>query len=83
MYIILADNDPYHYYVSTLLTKLHESIFAQFCCGMLHLRLETGRRQIIRNDTTGQTRSLKLEEHVCLICSSGEVEDEYHFLFKM
>ena len=46
------------------------------------MRLETGRRQRVRDETTGQTRSLKLEERVCSICSSGEVEDEYHFLLK-
>ena len=53
-------------YVSTLLPKLHGSIFAQFCCGISPLRVETGRRQ--KDDTTGQTRSLKLEERVCSIC---------------
>ena len=46
------------------------------------MRVETGRRQRVRDETTGQTRSLKLEERVCSICSSGEVEDEYHFLLK-
>ena len=69
-------------YASTLLPKTHRSIFAQFCCGILPLRVETGRRQRVRDETTGQTRSLKLEECVCSICSSGEVEDEYHFLLK-
>ena len=44
------------------------------------MRVETGRRQRVRDETTGQTRSLKLEERVCSICSSGE--DEYHFLLK-
>ena len=29
-----------------------------------------------------ETRSLKLEERVCSVCSSGEVEDEYHLLSK-
>ena len=46
------------------------------------MRVETGRRQRIRDDTTGQTRSLKLEERVCSLCSSGEVKDEYHILLK-
>ena len=46
------------------------------------MRVETGRRQRVRDETTGQTHSLKLEERVCSICSSGEVEDEYHFLLK-
>ena len=68
--------------VSTLLPKPHRSIFAQFCCGILTLRVETGRRQRVSDDTTRQIRSLKLEERVWSICSSGEVEDEYHFLLK-
>ena len=55
----------YTKYVSTLLPKPHRSIFAQFCCGILPLRVETGRRQRVRDETTGQTRSLKLEERVC------------------
>ena len=46
------------------------------------MRVETGRRQRVRDETTGQIPSLKLEERVCSICSSGEVEDEYHFLLK-
>ena len=46
------------------------------------MRVETGRRQRVRDETTLQTRSLKLEERVCSISSSGEVEDEYHFLLK-
>ena len=46
------------------------------------MRVETGRRQRVRDETTGQTRSLKLEERVCSTRSSGEVEDEYHFLLK-
>ena len=29
-----------------------------------------------------QTISLKLEERVCSMCSSGEVEEEYHFLLQ-
>ena len=61
---------------------MEQDIFAQFCCGILPFRVETGRRQRVRDDTTGQTRSLKLEERVCSICSSGEVEDNYHFLLK-
>ena len=81
-YITLKENVAIPNYVSTLLPKLHRSTFAQFCCGILPLRVETGRRQRVREETTGQTRFLKLEERVCSICSSGEVEDEYHFLLK-
>ena len=84
-YITLArDTKKFSYieFSSTLLPKPHRSIFAQFCCGILPFRVETGRRQRVRDETTGQTRFLKLEELVCSICSSGEVVDIYHFLLK-
>ena len=54
--------------VSTPLPKPHRSIFAQFCCGILPLRVETGHRRRVTDDTTGQTRSLELEDRVCSIC---------------
>ena len=81
-YITLEENFAIPNHVSTLLPKPHRSIFVQFCCEILPLRVEIGRWQRARDETTGQTRSLKLEERVCSICSSGEVEDENYFLLK-
>ena len=81
-YITLKVNFAIPNYVSTSLPRPNRIIFAQFCCGILPLRVETGRRQRVGDETTGQTRSLKLEERVCSVCSSGEVEYEYHFLLK-
>ena len=78
-YINLKENFAIPDYVSTLIPKPH---FCSILLWKFTLRVETGRRQRVREDTTGQTRSIKLEERVCLICSSGEVEDEYHFLLK-
>ena len=49
------------------------------------MRVETGpltESSGVGDDTTGQTRSLKLEERVCPMCSSGQVNDEYYFLLK-
>ena len=54
----------------------------QFCCGILPLRVQTGRRQRVTDDKTGQTRSLKLEDRVCSNCFSGESEEECNFLLK-
>ena len=62
-YITLKENFAIPNYVSTLLPKPHRSIFAQFCCGILPLRVEKGRRQRVRDETTG----LELEERVCSI----------------
>ena len=75
--ILLCQTMFRHFYLNLI-----EVFLLNFCCGILTLRVETGRRQRVREDTTGQIRSLKLEERVCSICSSGEVEDEYHFLLK-
>ena len=44
---------------------------SKFRLGLLHLRIETGRFVRPR---------LEPEDRVCLICRSGEVENELHFL---
>ena len=72
-YIPIEDNFALPDYVSTLIPKPHRNIFAQLHGGILPLREEIGRRQRVGDDTTGHTRSLKLQEGVCSICSSGEV----------
>ena len=41
------------------------------------LRIETGRHRI-----TNRHRALEVEERVCLVCASGEVEDERHFVMR-
>ena len=43
--------------------------------GTNELRIETGRYPITNRD-----RSLDVEERKCLICLSGEIEDEAHFM---
>ena len=53
------------------MTKLEKSHFAQFRCGILPLRVETGRYS-----------GLSVHERTCNICNSNETEDEIHFLFK-
>ena len=54
-------------------------ICSQLWCEILPLRLE---QALEKGDTTGQTRSPKLEERGCSICLRWEVEDEYNFLFR-
>ena len=43
--------------------------------GTNELRIETGRYPITNRD-----RRLEVEERRCLICMSGEIEDESHFV---
>ena len=57
-------------YVLSTLSKTEKSHLAQFRCGILPLRVETGRYI-----------GLALNERTCQICNSDETEDEMHFLF--
>ena len=51
------------------LPKQERSFLAQLRCGVLPLRIETGRFS-----------GLKAEERVCQLCDSGDIEDEKHFI---
>ena len=57
-------------YLLANMTKLEKSHFAQFRCGILPLRVETGRYS-----------GLSVHERTCTICTSNATEDEIHFLF--
>ena len=50
--------------------------------GILPIRIETGRFETILNQQTGVLRKLNVNERTCNICSSGQTEDEFHFLFR-
>ena len=57
-------------YVQKYLARNKRSLFAQLRCGILPLRIETGRyNQTLLND------------RICEYCTSGLVEEEYHFIF--
>lgn len=50
--------------------KYLRSTLAQFRCGIIPIRIETGRFQ-------GEP----IEERICVFCYNRSVEDEFHFLF--
>lgn len=56
-------------YVTMDIPKPHRSIFAQFRCGVLPIRIETGR-----------FRGEEVNDRLCIICSVEAIEDEFHFL---
>ena len=56
-------------YVVSNISKRRRSLLAQFRAGILPLEIELGRY-----------RDVPLEERVCKLCISGQVEDEFHFL---
>jgi hypothetical protein len=58
--------EPYLYKV---VNRQHRSILAQFRCGILPLRIETGRFQ-----------NISPELRLCVFCNDNVIEDENHFL---
>ena len=68
-------------YVKYDLPRFQMSLLAQLRSGILPLRIETGRFHNIKDNVTGQTRKLKVEERICLFCNLQEIEDEIHFIF--
>jgi len=59
--------DPYIYKV---INRGHRSVLAQFRCGILPLKIETGR-----------FTNIPVEFRLCLFCEGNNVEDENHFMF--
>jgi len=66
-------------YVSNFMPRYDRSLLSQFRCGILPLRIETGRYTHTKDQTTGNLRTLKPDERICQLCNNG-VEDEIHFL---
>ena len=58
-------------YVTGCLNRCERSLLAKFRCGILQLKIETG-----RFDNT------KLEDRICEFCDESKIEDEFHFLIE-
>ena len=56
-------------YVSLVINKQHRSILSQFRCGVLPLKIETGRYQAIPP-----------EFRICPVCDDDSPETEAHFM---
>ncbi len=56
-------------YLTYTLDKYKRSLFAQFRCGILPLRIETGR-----------FARIPLNERICEQCDLMKIEDEFHFI---
>jgi len=68
-YVILKDNVDVEHYVKYCYNRQNRSLMAQLRCGILPLRIETGR-----------FCGLAVEDRLCEICKSGKIEDEIHFV---
>ena len=58
-------------YVKLNMHRSLRSVIAQFRCGILPLRVETGRYS-----------RLNYDQRICQVCNKGEVESEIHFMFQ-
>ena len=68
-YLNFKTNFELEHYVKLNLTKHERSVLAQFRCGLLPIRIETGRY-------IGEP----VENRLCRFCNSQNVESELHFL---
>ena len=68
-YITFKDTLDTEQYVTAFLPKYQRSIFAKFRCGVLPLRIETGRYY-----------GIPVEGRICEFCDKNEIETERHFL---
>ena len=52
---------------------------AQLRCGILPIRIETGRFTNIRDPITDKLKKMKSTERICQLCTKDEIENEIHF----
>jgi len=57
-------------YVMSFMSRSKRSVISQLRCGILPLHIETGR-----------WANREYEQRICKLCTSGQVENEFHFLF--
>ena len=68
-YRLFKDTLEVENYVTLNVSKHERSTMAQFRCGILPLRIETGRYV-----------NEPVDERICTMCDSGQIESEIHFL---
>ncbi len=69
-YVTFKDTYEVEPYALSFVNRKHRSYLAQYRCGILPSEIETGRWQ-----------NKPVEERICKVCGSGEVENEFHFIF--
>ena len=61
------DTEPY---VCKVYNRAHRSLVSQFRCGILPIKIETGRYT-----------QIPIEYRLCILCKENVIEDENQFLF--
>ncbi len=69
-YVTFKDTYEVKPFALSFMKRKHRSYLAQYRCGILPLEIETGRWQ-----------NKPVEKRICKVCESGEVENEFHFIF--
>ena len=67
----MKSTPPPEPYVTTICTHNKKWVLTMLRCGILSLEIETGRYR---------SPKLPLSSRICILCSSGDVGDEVHFL---
>ena len=70
-YILFKDDTNVATHIKCNVPKYERSLISQLRLGILPLRIETGRFS-----------NLDVQDRTCLVCNTGKVEDENHFLFE-
>ena len=70
-YCVIDEHRNVPLYVRSNIPKYHRSLIAKLRIGTLPIKLERGRYA-----------GIPVADRICEMCSSGTVEDEYHFVFE-
>jgi hypothetical protein len=70
-YCLFKDSYGCEPYLYKVVDRHHRSILAQFRCGILPLKVETGRYQ-----------NIPAELRLCVLCEENVVENEFHFMLQ-
>ena len=69
-------------YLNMYINRYKRSLLCQIRFGILPIMVECGRFQYKKDELTGNLRKMNYNERVCPLCSSDEVEDEFHFVMR-
>ena len=70
-YCIFKEEYNTESYVYSVYNRAHRSILSQLRCGILPIRIETGRYT-----------NIPVEFRLCILCDENAIEDEKHFMFE-
>ena len=76
-YNLFKSSFAYEKYLDCVDNRDKRVLLTKFRIGICPLRIETG-----RYENVGDRKCIPANERTCLVCNSGDIEDEFHFLLK-